>query len=45
LLPTDWGIAVDRTAGTLTFVDTPVFNDANNAETGTMNGTLTFPPF
>lgn len=44
-LCSDWGITVDRTAGTLTFVNTPVFNEANNAETGTMNGTLTFPPF
>lgn len=41
----DWGIAIDKAAGTLTFVDTPVFNDVNNAETGAMNGTLTFPPF
>lgn len=44
-LCSDWGIAVDRAAGTLTFVNTPVFNDANNAETGAMSGTLTFPPF
>ncbi len=44
-LCTTWGIAISRTAGTITFTNTPVFNSANPAVTGTMSGTLTFPPF
>ncbi|HEY0665523.1 MAG TPA: hypothetical protein VGD24_05625 [Gallionella sp.] len=40
-----WGITVDKAAGTISFASTPVFNDLNNTETGTMTGTLTFPPF
>jgi hypothetical protein len=44
-LCSSWGVTVDKTAGTLTFANTPVFNDANDAETGAMSGTLTFPPF
>jgi len=44
-LCSSWGITVDRSAGTLTFANTPVFNEVNTTETGTMSGTLTFPPF
>lgn len=42
---TSWGIAASRVAGTVAFTSTPVYNTANIAATGTMSGSLTFPPF
>lgn len=39
-----WGIAINRSAGTITFTSTPVF-DSTSGQTGTMSGSLTFTPF
>ena len=39
-----WGITVSRAAGTISFANTPVFNDSSYA-TGTMSGSFSFTAF
>lgn len=39
------GITLDRSAGTLTFVNAVLSEDEGKAPPITLNGTVTFPPF
>jgi len=44
-LCSSWGISVSRSGGTISFSNTPAFNQSTTTTTGTMSGSFTFPPF